>query len=105
MDQEIKAKWLEALRGGQFRQATGILRSRDDKYCCLGVLCQIVEPERWGQFPDGGWRHGEVRSGMPDIDVTEKAGINDHEEIGVLANMNDDGASFAVIADYIEKTL
>jgi len=56
MDQSIKEKWVEALRSGDYEQGEGALRQKDkkngsNKYCCLGVLCDIVEEE-----VEGGWR-------------------------------------------------
>ena len=44
MNQEIKTKWLEALRSGDYTQTTNHLK--DDKgYCCLGVLCDLHRKE------------------------------------------------------------
>lgn len=41
MNQEIKAAWVSALRSGEYEQGTGALRV-GDKFCCLGVLCDIA---------------------------------------------------------------
>jgi hypothetical protein len=35
------AKWVEALRSGDFKQGKGALRTIDGSYCCLGVACEI----------------------------------------------------------------
>ena len=45
MDPEIKAKWLEALRSGEFKQGQNVLRTAEDGYCCLGVLCELAVRE------------------------------------------------------------
>ena len=42
MKAEDKAKWLEALRSGEYEQIDGTL-CRDGKYCCLGVLEVILD--------------------------------------------------------------
>lgn len=42
MNQEIKARWVAALRSGDYVQGTGMLRSSIDTYCCLGVLCDLA---------------------------------------------------------------
>ena len=35
MDAQLKAKWVEALRSGEFKQAQGQLHdTRNDSYCC-----------------------------------------------------------------------
>lgn len=41
MDQDIKARWVAALRSGQYQQTEGYLQTRDG-FCCLGVLCEIA---------------------------------------------------------------
>jgi hypothetical protein len=49
MNPEIKAKWLEALRGGNYKQGTHALK-KHDCFCCLGVLSDIWAKEtgkRW----------------------------------------------------------
>lgn len=40
MNQEIKAKWLDALRSGEYKQGDSRLRV-GDTFCCLGVLCDL----------------------------------------------------------------
>lgn len=44
MTQEIKDKWLDALKSGRYTQGTGRLRRIDNgrlTYCCLGVLGEV----------------------------------------------------------------
>lgn len=48
MNPEIKTKWVEALRSGKYKQGKKSLRSREgDKYCCLGVLCDLYAANKW----------------------------------------------------------
>lgn len=42
MNPEVKAKWLPALRSGDYRQTTSILNNGRGEFCCLGVLCEIA---------------------------------------------------------------
>lgn len=46
MNPEIKARWVAALRSGEYRQGDGFLRIHQaddsDLYCCLGVLCDLA---------------------------------------------------------------
>lgn len=46
----IRTKWCEALRSGKYEQGTGYLRA-NDKFCCLGVLCDVIDPLEW-RFED-----------------------------------------------------
>lgn len=41
MDTELKTEWVAALRSGDYEQGRSQL-SYDGKYCCLGVLCEIL---------------------------------------------------------------
>lgn len=46
MDKRVKALWIDALEGGEYQQATGVLKNTDEDgsadYCCLGVLCDLA---------------------------------------------------------------
>lgn len=111
MDAEIKAKWVEALRSGEYQQARTVLRSLDDKFCCLGVLCQIVEPDRWVLRTSEKCHSVYGVTSVPPEEITDPVGL-DNAAIHTLWQMNDGDPrahiaprSFAEIADYIEKTL
>lgn len=45
MTPEIKAKWVKKLRSGKYKQGQGKLQ-QDNKYCCLGLLCEVAVEER-----------------------------------------------------------
>ena len=52
---EWKKKWLKALRRGKYKQGRLALRRRSNggyEYCCLGVLCNIVDPKAWRQWEE-----------------------------------------------------
>jgi hypothetical protein len=40
MNPEVKARWVAALRSGEYKQGKGALRL-NNKFCCLGVLCDL----------------------------------------------------------------
>lgn len=46
MKKEVAMKWVAALRSGKFKQGHGVLHS-GDKFCCLGVLCDISGQGEW----------------------------------------------------------
>ncbi|ALA16090.1 MULTISPECIES: hypothetical protein [Chelatococcus] len=108
MDAEIKARWLEALRSGRYKQGKYRLRTHDDQFCCLGVLCDLVEPERWIPAEDGGepvYAHGHSHFiGFPALDMLGGGGLSSGTA-STLIKLNDAGASFPEIADYIEANL
>ena len=43
---ENRAKWVAALRSGEFVQGTDNLENKDGSMCCLGVLCKVMGSER-----------------------------------------------------------
>lgn len=106
MNKEVKTKWIEALRSGNYQQAKGYLRC-GDKFCCLGVLSDIHAKEfelKWEGDTYGGekkvlptivFKWAEVKDPNPEI-PSERAG---------LGGLNDGGRTFAEIADMIEKEL
>lgn len=49
MNPEIKTEWLAALRSGEYKQETGILRARGG-FCCLGVLCDLYVKKGIGEW-------------------------------------------------------
>ncbi len=104
MKPEVKTKWLAALRSGQYPQARGRLRSSDG-YCCLGVLCDIVDPTQWNGRNEYG---PDTKTGFPDFAVYEAAGLEIrvvNDTIERLAHMNDNGSTFPEIAAHIEAQL
>ena len=42
MNNNLRKRWVAALRSGEYEQGKERLRSGGDEYCCLGVLCDIV---------------------------------------------------------------
>ena len=44
MNPQVKEKWVNALRSGEYSQCDGKLRSADG-FCCLGVLCDLYSQE------------------------------------------------------------
>lgn len=44
---EYRANLVEALRSGNYTQGQLKLRTHTDKFCCLGVACDLVDPDDW----------------------------------------------------------
>lgn len=97
MNPELKAKWVAALRSGEYEQITGSLKEPDG-YCCLGVLCEVMGID---------WSDPKVRKHRLEVEelppVTHKVLSDDVE--WELSIMNDGGVSFTDLADYIEENL
>lgn len=103
MDSVIKKKWVDALRSGKYRQARMQLKERNPgrhcSYCCLGVLCNVIDPKGW----DGEWFRG-IETELP-FELRRGLGITEDQQ-NTLVSMNDDDlANFETIAQYIEENL
>ena len=114
MDIGIKAAWVEALRSGKYEQGKQALRAEGNKFCCLGVLCDVLEPNAWSKNTIkglNGWRvysHGGDEfcpARRADLSKKQLAYIKlEHRDMWELIGRNDNGDTFAQIADYIEQT-
>lgn len=106
MDKEIKDKWLAALKSGKYEQGQGRLRSSADKYCCFGVLCDILGKE-WEMIPGMAvperWKC-EGHAGWPPDSVVDGTKIG-QSYAQILIELNDGGSSFSEIADFIKGRL
>lgn len=109
MNPDIKAKWLEALRSGKYKQGTGALRY-GDAFCCLGVLCDVSKQGTWlpidNVYDPDAYRFvtpdGSDARGVLSLPMKEWSSLG-HELSHKLISMNDAGHSFAEIADVIER--
>ena len=84
MDKKIKKKWLKALRSGKYKQGRDALRI-GNKFCCLGVLCDLVDSGPWveaGDDFDDYYYYAYEYYFLPDKVVEEsKLGIEAQEKL------------------------
>lgn len=127
MNQEIKQRWIEALRSGEYKQGKKCLHAIDGSFCCLGVLCDIHAKENSRE-----WNTEYVQDGIDD-DHTAIAYGTDFDILPVevmlwaalstmqatlprsihhgkisgssLSYLNDAGLTFEQIANAIEEQL
>ena len=105
MNREVAQKWVDALRSGKYEQGQGRLRTTDNKFCCLGVLCDISGTSSWKKAP-AGFIYDDGFA-FPPASVREWAELDRSniwfrgESLSVI-ELNDTGATFAEIADKIE---
>lgn len=104
MTQDTQQEWIDALRSGEYEQTRNTIRD-DRGMCCLGVLCDIVDPEGWETFGPRVHAHNLGQCGEPaelDVDLLRAAGIS-REDAQRLVELNDVyRASFDEIADWLE---
>lgn len=102
LNPEIGSMWVEALRNGTYSQTRCVLQRDGEGHCCLGVLCDLVDPTGWGTPTSSSLVHHRDMGSSPSRGVLMRAGLQ-LSEAGHLAHMNDSGKTFAEIADYIEQ--
>ena len=105
MNAEIKARWIAALRSGKYQQGHGYLRIKD-RFCCLGVLCDVVEPSKWKQvYGVDYFRHDFYSAGFPSVVFLNRIELA-QGSTKELVQMNDhQDKTFAEIANHIEANL
>ncbi len=116
MKQEIKDKWLKALRSGEYVQGQMALNDQSG-FCCLGILCDLAAKEGVGAWKEYNSMNIFTTSKDSSTAILPKPVISwaglDHPnpivpfEGGVLplSRVNDSGTSFDEIADIIEENL
>jgi len=134
MNKEIKAKWIEKLKSGEYKQGKDMLHNRfENTFCCLGVLCDMYSKEKG--VPWNNLIHNSPESFMynsehylPEkviewagFDVEEEKKLIDHQYIYSSASveelvektpnecslpqLNDGGKDFKYISNVIDERL
>jgi hypothetical protein len=98
---------VEALRSGKYVQTRGKLREAGgEAFCCLGVACEISNVVKWNGvcYIDD---NNDTNEHVLPYAVRDWLGAKETnpgtDDEHCLASMNDAGASFATIADFIEQ--
>ena len=131
MKKTVATKWIKALRSGKYKQGRRLLRTTDDKFCCLGVLCDVMKIPCWeypkinaddqslvyhfGEKADSKKTYAGLlppmainKAGMKSEDGTfcseeERNTFKKKYGAVTLVGMNDSGKTFEEIANVIEE--
>ena len=101
-----RAKWVDALRSGKYKQTRSALR-HGDTYCCLGVACAVLGDGEWATTASqNGWEFrfsdGQRKAGDLPWSMLDRLGLSTDQQ-RVLMDLNDNGVSFDAIATHIER--
>lgn len=108
MNNELKDKWVKALRSGEYKQGRTYLQ-QGNRFCCLGVLCKVLDlPNFVSDYGNNimtfDFGNEYSRVSIP-FGFREAIGLSTIKEAN-LTNMNDElGKNFSQITDYIEENL
>lgn len=100
MELKLFTDWINALRSKKYKQGKGYLK-KDDKYCCLGILCDIcpgIDFIGGNVIEKDGVRNSRF---IPDA-IEEEIGLH-WTSAALLSDKNDAGTSFDDIADWLDK--
>lgn len=103
---EIKTRWIEALRSGNYTQSQEQLRLVEydedaDRFCskghcCLGVLADILDPDGWGIDESMDTWNGNYAA-LPMVDLPDKV-------LPVAVLVKPDAALLQKLLDYVADT-
>jgi hypothetical protein len=112
---DLMKRWIAALRSGEYKQGKGQL-IKDGRYCCLGVLCDVVKDEMGLKIDEPNVylpNKNSFTSMLPyelsnEFCLEER--VNGTSFQSILAGMNDGeddkpARRFKTIANYIEKNI
>lgn len=107
MESELKEKWVNALRSGEYKQGRNRLVDYGNNFCCLGVLCEVAGFKRVDVSyinPNPEDEYDRLNTSL-DTGALSFVDIKDDEQ-EILVTMNDnDGKNFDEIADWVEENL
>jgi hypothetical protein len=110
LPEDIKTKWIAALRSGEFKQTTGYLCTTKG-HCCLGVLAEIMGGtksedtfiEEYHTDPAAFYKFTfDINSNTFDSMLPDGLYGLPEEVMDDLAGKNDNGMTFDDIANHIE---
>ena len=111
MKRALKNKWVSALRSGEYDQCQAqLIRSGsiEDRYCCLGVLADIYNPNAWcgseWEFESDEGVRAEYDKEFG-ADALNELGLKEKDQTYLIKMNDDDGASFSQIADWVEESI
>lgn len=89
MNEDVKKKWIKALRSGKYKQTKGKLKSKYNSFCCLGVLCDLHSKTfrtKWDGLINGQIKYLGCGVRLPD-EVAQWAGLkHNNPEVQVSPN-------------------
>jgi hypothetical protein len=99
-------EWALALESGKYEQGTGCLK-RDNHYCCLGVLCDLIDNTKWNITTRNHFIYNETSDASLPSNIKLVPSGHDHYYIqSELINMNDVAEkTFKEIAQYIRENI
>lgn len=100
---ELQARWIAALRSGKYQQGEWRLRSNTDRFCCLGVACDVADSAKWKLSRDETCYSFQDQSTCLPESLRNEVGLTVSLESDLITMNDRDAKSFIEIADYLER--
>ncbi len=84
VNKTLVKKWIHALESDKYTQGKSRMRTEEpsgsNSYCCLGVLCDVVDPSKWNKLPTGRYYWNHSSFAVPPKSVLHSVGLRDTGE-------------------------
>ncbi len=113
MNEKIKREWISALESGKYKQTQDTLREYDrvshrSKFCCLGVLCEVLGLQRL-RYSETGFNYitpsGVELDTLLDLKTCNLVGLTVDDQETLIGLNDSEELSFKEIAKYIRENL
>ena len=101
MKEELKSKWLAALRSGKYEQGIRFLKV-GNTFCCLGVLCEVDTDVI---ASDNHYNYKKEMHSTLNEEYISSRGILRSQTMDLMFMNDEDQMSFEHIADWIETNV
>lgn len=97
--------WRDALLSPQYTQTSEVLHRTDGSMCCLGVACNLTNPEGWAEDRMSCVFTFNEKDDVPDAMTLALYGMDD-KVAGLFAELNDDDRlTFEEISQVLDLVL
>lgn len=106
MKPELRDKWAEYLESDRYTQRNGSLKKADG-YCCLGVLCNAMDPARWEQRGAEAHQYWVYDGNTAALSkkMLQEADLLDTDQWKLIVMNDDQKLTFKQIAAWIRENL
>lgn len=76
-NRELALNWVDALESGDYQQGQRFLHPTPDTFCCLGVMCDLANPEGWitPANPEDPIPYTDHITVLPEADTAHQVGL------------------------------
>ena len=105
--EENRENLIKALESGDYKKGRTLLRTVDDEYCCLGVMCEVIGMKSELNLEETTWMYQGLSSAAPKK-VMQEFGL--YSEFGdtidnkeSLVNINDENDTFQPVIEALKS--